>query len=158
MLISYVCSGDAPYTITYKNNGNGITYQKNTNQPNLEILLGDGNYTILSINDAKCSKAINDTIIINYPKLTSSMAPAAISCDSDKVFVQFVTPQGNKPFTYYYYFNNQYLSFTTYNNATNFYLNNGQYFFEKIVDSMGCAVNYNQIVNANYIPYHYYGN
>lgn len=158
MLISYVCSGDAPYTISYKNNGNGITYQKNTNQPNLEILLGDGNYTILSINDAKCSKAINDTIIINYPKLTSSMAPAAISCDSDKVFVQFVTPQGNKPFTYYYYFNNQYLSFTTYNNATNFYLNNGQYFFEKVVDSMGCAVNYNQIVNANYIPYHYYGN
>ncbi|MBK7690642.1 MAG: T9SS type A sorting domain-containing protein [Bacteroidetes bacterium] len=157
MLISYVCTGDAPYTIHYKNNGNGITYQMITNQPNIELYLGDGNYTILSITDSKCSKSINDTIVINYPKLMSSMAPAAISCDSDKVYVQFATPQGNKPFTYFYYFNNQYLSFTTYSNATNFYLNNGQYFFEKVVDSMGCAVNFNQIVNANYVPYHYNG-
>ncbi|MCC7029974.1 MAG: T9SS type A sorting domain-containing protein, partial [Chitinophagaceae bacterium] len=157
MQINYSFTGDAPYTLTYKNNITGIISQTNSVLPSAHFYLPDGDYTILSVQDLKCVKTIDDTVHIHYPKLISSLSPAVISCDSGKVFVRLSTPQGNAPYTYKYYFNNQLVSFTTHDTATTLYLNNGQYFFENVTDSMGCTVMYNQSLNAFYLPYQYHG-
>ncbi len=157
MRIDYSFTGDAPFTLSYKNNITGIISQHTTLQPHLVFYLGDGDYTVLSVQDLKCTRNIDDTLHIHYPKLISSMQPAAISCDSNKLFVRFKTPQGNLPFTYYYFFNNNYTSFTTYDTAYTFYLNNGQYFFDKVIDSMGCSIDYQQALTANYNRFQYHG-
>jgi hypothetical protein len=157
MYIQYTFTGDAPYSLSYVNNVSGIITQLNSAIPSIAFYLGDGDYTVLSVQDLKCTASINDTIHINYPKLQSTLLPAVVSCDSNKLFVQFATPQGNPPYTYYYYFNNQYTNFTSYSTLVTLYLNNGQYFFDKVVDSMGCAVIYNQALNANYTRFQYNG-
>jgi hypothetical protein len=157
MQINYSFTGDAPYMLSYKNNVTGIISQVNSILPSAHFYLGDGDYTVLSVQDLKCVKTILDTLHIHYPKLISTISPAAISCDSGKVFVKFSTPQGNAPFTYTYFYNNQVQSFTTHDTSTTLYLTNGPYFFDKVTDSMGCEVLYSQSINAFYLPYQYHG-
>jgi len=153
MLIQYAFTGDAPYKLSYKNNANGIITQLNSALPFAHFYLGNGIYTILNVQDAKCTKIINDTIKINYQSLVSNVPDGVVSCDSNKMFVQFNTPQGNPPFTYHYTYNNQAFSFTTSNNNSTLYLNNGTYLFDHVSDSMGCVFTYNKTVQAAYHPF-----
>jgi len=153
MLIQYAFTGDAPYKLSYKNNATGIITQLNSALPYAHFYLGNGIFTILNVQDAKCTKTINDTIKINYQSLISNVSDGVVSCDSNKVFVQFSTPQGNPPFTYHYTFNNQAFSFTTSNNNSTLYLNNGTYLFDHVTDSMGCVYTYNKTVQAAYHPF-----
>jgi hypothetical protein len=153
MLIQYAFTGDAPYKLSYKNNATGIITQLNSALPYAHFYLGNGIFTILNVQDAKCTKIINDTIKINYQSLISNVSGGVVSCDSNKVFVQFSTPQGNPPFTYHYTFNNQAFSFTTSNNNSTLYLNNGTYLFDHVTDSMGCVYTYNKTVQAAYHPF-----
>ena len=150
--IKYTLQGNPPWQFKIQNLGTGTYSTLSFSQPNASIFLGNGIYNIESVKDAKCTLPINDSIKNNIPKLISTFENPQVSCDSSKYFLRFVVSSGLPPFIINYSENSINKTYITSNFIDTLLLNNGNYFFNSISDSIGCTLNYNYSFEANYQP------
>ena len=153
--VNYQFTGDLPWILTYKNINTGNITSINSVNPYLTLKLSNGDYEIISIEDDKCLLPMNDTMNIHFLPLQSSLSPATIICDSDKYSVQLIIEGGIKPYTFTYNYNGLLQSFTTYSDTNLIVLENGNYQFNEVTDSLACTKQFNQFMNIDYTGFQF---
>jgi hypothetical protein len=148
MHIQFNLSGEAPWTMYYTKDA--VSYQLFSATPVLHAYFDNGQYVLLGITDTQCSISLQDTLLINFEVLSSTITPITVSCDSAKYVVQFITHGGTKPYQYEYYYNGILFSLSSMTDTTALFLPNGNYLLTRVIDSIGCVIQYNQNITANY--------
>jgi len=148
--VDYVLTGDGPWALYYSNSVTGVVYSKTSISPAISLYLTAGHYSLLSVTDTKCSLSLQDTLLVNFEVLSSTITPMTVSCDSAKYLVQFITQGGAKPYQYEYYYNGSLFSLSSMADTTKLFLPNGNYLLTRVIDSIGCVIQYNQNITANY--------
>ena len=150
MKVDCILTGDGPWTLYYSNSVTGAVYSQSSNNPVISLYLSAGHYSLLSVTDTQCSILLQDTLLINFEVLSSTITPMTVSCDSAKYVVQFITQGGAKPYQYEYYYNGSLFSLSSMADTTKLFLPNGNYLLTRVIDSIGCVIQYNQNITANY--------
>lgn len=148
--VDYMLTGDGPWTLYYSNSVTGAVYSQSSTMPVISLYLSAGHYSLLSVTDTNCSISLQDTLLINVEVLSSTITPMTVSCDSAKNVVQFITHGGRKPYHYEYYYNGILFSLSSMTDTTKLFLPNGNYLLTRVMDSIGCVIQYNQNIIANY--------
>lgn len=139
--------GNAPYLLTYVRNGQ--LYQLNSNQDTLDLYWDNGLYSLISISDAtQCVELIGEVFNIQFNTLSAGISNPVYACDSLKgqIDLQF---SGNAPFSIGY-IKDGFPGNQVFPGSTQWYLNNGQYQLQQVVDSTGCTLNLTQNFTLNY--------
>ena len=139
--------GNAPYLLTYVRNGQ--IYQSSFNQDTVDLYWDNGLYSLISISDAtQCVDLISEVFNIQFNPLSAVISNPVYSCDSLKGSVNLVLG-GNAPYTFNYLKDgipgNQVLAA-----SGQWYLNNGQYQLQQVIDSTGCSLNLTQNFMLNF--------
>ena len=139
--------GNAPYLLTYVRNGQ--IYQSSFNQDTVDLYWDNGLYSLISISDAtQCVDLISEVFNIQFNPLSAVISNPVYSCDSLKGSVNLVLG-GNAPYTFNYLKDgipaNQVLAA-----SGQWYLNNGQYQLQQVIDSTGCSLNLSQNFMLNF--------
>lgn len=146
-LIHFDFQGNSPWTIFYLENG--INKQFQTTQNAVDIYFSNGTYQFLScINSSSCSLPLNLFYTFNFAPLQVILSNEIFNCSSNLTDLPF-TFNGNKPFTVSYTKNgipNQWVS-SNYSAIASF--TNGDYSFNTVVDSTGCSVDINSVMQFN---------
>ncbi|MEN9339195.1 MAG: hypothetical protein RIQ62_507 [Bacteroidota bacterium] len=150
-------TGNGPWLLHYQDVGSGLTFTQNINTNNDTLLLNNGTYVLTTIDDANCSLMINDTVLINIDTLQAQLQTAVVDCDSGKYKMTLLSTGGVKPITLSYIGNGVAQSISTYTNATSWLLDNGNYYFIEVKDSLNCIVPLNLSQQYHYTPYQWQG-
>ena len=139
--------GNAPYLLTYVRNGQ--IYQSSFNQDTVDLYWDNGLYSLISISDAtQCVDLIAEVFNIQFNPLSAVISNPVYSCDSLKGSVNLVLG-GNAPYTFNYLKDgipaNQVLAA-----SGQWYLNNGQYQLQQVIDSTGCSLSLSQNFMLNF--------
>lgn len=137
--LNFSLTGAAPFLITYANENQQFT---TTTQflTTTEYLTSQGNYHIISIEDANCTGTYSgNALVVEYPLPTSYMEGGKIICPGDSVLVNVVV-SGELP--YDLYLNNGEYTVLHSQVATHTYpiylYNPADYLITEIVDANGC--------------------
>jgi hypothetical protein len=144
--------GNAPWIISYRNLSNGLVYTQIDSIPNSSLWLATGQYALLSLSDAYCTIALQDTLIVNFPSLNAQVTTPGILCDSNKARMELTVQAGLAPLFLHYVFNGIPDSMPITVGQQSYLLPNGSYYFNQVRDSAQCALNINKSYTANYIP------
>ncbi|HAD33152.1 MAG TPA: hypothetical protein DCF44_01390, partial [Chitinophagaceae bacterium] len=139
--------GNAPYILTYVRNGQ--LDQLSSNQDTVDLYWDNGLYSLISISDAtQCVELVAEVFNIQFSSLSALISTPVYSCDSLKGSVNLQV-SGNAPYTFNYLKDgipgNQVFAA-----SGQWYLNNGQYQLQQVIDSMGCSLNVSQNFTLNF--------
>jgi hypothetical protein len=153
--MDYFVTGDASWTLTYKDLSNNTTYQNVSSIQTNSLYLPTGTWELISLTDTKCSIMLHDTLQINFPQLSAYLTDPVVNCDSAKMETNLVINSGLPPFKLVYNYAGQNNSLTTSLFNQKITLPNGNYYFNTIEDSAGCIINLNKANAINYTPIKY---
>ncbi|MBK8686404.1 MAG: hypothetical protein IPN26_16265 [Bacteroidetes bacterium] len=139
--------GNAPYILTYVRNGQ--LYQLSSNQDTVDLYWDNGLYSLISISDAtQCVELVAEVFNIQFSSLSALISNPVYSCDSLKGSLNLQLG-GNAPYTFNYLKDgipgNQVFAA-----SGQWYLNNGQYQLQQVIDGTGCSLNLSQNFTLNF--------
>lgn len=139
--------GNAPYILTYVRNGQ--LYQLSSNQDTVDLYWDNGLYSLISISDAtQCVELVAEVFNIQFSSLSALISNPVYSCDSLKGSLNLQLG-GNAPYTFNYLKDgipgNQVFA-----GSGQWYLNNGQYQLQQVIDGTGCSLNLSQNFTLNF--------
>lgn len=144
--------GDGPWNLEVLDLINNSTTYYSSNLNYNDLYFSTGSYLIRKLTDQKCEVQINDTLHVNFPALSAFITPKTISCIDEKYKIGLNVNSGLFPLKLEYVYNGLNDSHLISQPTTDLLLPNGNYFFTKLIDSVGCEVDLNKLVVADYNP------
>ena len=137
--LNFTLTGAPPFLITYENENQQLTTATQF-FATTEYLTSEGNYQIISIEDANCTGTYSgNAVVVEYPLPTSNTEGGRIICPGDSVLVDIIV-SGELP--YDLYLNNGDYTVLHSDVNTNVYsiylFNSAEYEITEIVDANGC--------------------
>jgi hypothetical protein len=146
-LLEFHFTGEPPYTLYYRKNGNATSYTTSTES--VDLFFENGYYQFDSLTDMRCSLSLNVNRTINYQPLQLQFGNSSYECDSNKIKIP-LTIQGNYPMRLRFVRNNISDSVALYQPVSELFLPTGNYFFYEVINAFGCIQPLNHSIAGNY--------
>lgn len=144
--------GDYPFKLFFRKVASGATYSKVVFADSIDCYFEYGQTILDSIVDASCVIYPNASFANTILPITSTISAPSIVCDSGKYAINVQIANSVGPFNLLYNFNGSASNKIFTSGNTMWVLNDGNYFLDKIQDSLGCIFDVKKPIMVNYQP------